>query len=345
MVEQNKAQDLVSIIIPVKTINQYIRKAIPYLLTLDYPNFEIIIVTDKKEKSPWETVKIISSGIVGPAKKRDLGEKNAAGKYIALIDDDAYPKSDWLKKALKHFKDKKVAAVCGPGISPPFTRFLEQVSDNISTSKLCWGNATFRNKPEGKVRAVDDYITANLIVRRSDYQKAGGFATTYWPGEDTSFCLNIVEKLRKKIIYDPEVIVYHYRRPFGSAYLKQVGGYGLHRGYFAKILPKTSLRLPYFIPSFFVIGGVGGILAIGTKIAIPTFAPYLLDKVISIYITILGTYGVLLVYELIKTLLKRRNVWTALLTPPGIIAVHVVYGMRFAQGFLLTRNLISKLRQ
>ncbi|MFH1895998.1 MAG: glycosyltransferase [bacterium] len=332
---RHPTSDLVSIVIPVKSINHYIREAVPYLLTLDYPNFEIIVVTDKLEKSPWPEVKIVVSGAVGPAQKRDLGEKKATGEYIALIDDDAYPQKDWLKKALPHFANEKVAAVCGPGVTPPHTNFLEKLSGIVSHSKLCWGNVTFRNQPEGRAREVDDYITANLIVRQSDYQAVGGFGTAYWPGEDTSFCLNIIEKLGKKIIYDPTVVVFHHRRPFGLPYLKQVAGYGLHRGYFAKILPKTSFRLPYFVPSLFVVGVLGGLGMVFLK----------MEKFVLAYTAILGIYGLLLILEFAKTLAKHKNFWLACLTPPAIFSVHLVYGARFLQGFLLTQNLISKLRR
>jgi len=335
----------VSIVIPVKSINHYIRKAIPYLLTLDYPNFEIIVVTDNKEKSPWNEVKIVASGVVGPAQKRDLGEKKSQGDYIAFIDDDAYPQKEWLKTALRHFTNEKVAAVCGPGTTPPHINFLEKLSSVISNSKLCWGNVTFRNRAEGKVREVDDYITANLIVRRSDYQTIGGFGTAYWPGEDTSFCLNIIEKLGKKIIYDPAVVVFHHRRPFGLPYLKQVAGYGLHRGYFAKILPKTSFRLPYFAPTFFVVGGVLGLGVLYARGKYPNFLPLPMDCAVQLYVMAVGTYLLLLFFEFVTTIFRSKNLLLALLTPPAIFLVHLTYGARFLQGFLLTSNLVSKLRQ
>lgn len=331
-----------SIIIPVQKINSFIRKAVPFLLSLDYPNFEIIIVTDKQETSPWKDIKIIG-GVVGPAQKRDAGEKVATGDYIALIDDDAYPHKDWLKNALKHFKRSEVAAVCGPGVAPPFGDLLEEAANEVSVSKLCWGNVTFRNRSEGDIREVDDYITANLIIRRSDYNKIGGFCNTYWPGEDTSFCLNIVEKLNKKIIYDPSVVVYHYRRRPGIPYLKQVGSYGLHRGYFARILPKTSFRLPYFVPSLFILGVIGGAIVTGIHISFPAFLPDMFAILTSMFFSFTLFYLFLLMWEFFK-ISFRRNIKLALLACFGIFSVHIWYGLRFLQGFLFTKNLISKYR-
>lgn len=343
MIKSNKFPKI-TIIIPVKKINRLVRRAVPYLLTLDYPNYEILIVTDEAQDSPWENIKIVASGGVGPAKKRDLAEKHSTGEILAFIDDDAYPRSDWLKNAVNHFNKQNVAAVCGPGINPPYRGLLEKAAGAVSESKLCWGNVTFRNKSEGIVREVDDFITANLLVRRSDYKAINGFSSAFWPGEDTSFCLNIVKQLDKKILYDPQVIVYHHRRLPGRPYLEQVGAYGLHRGFFAKKFPATSLRLAYFVPSVFVIGGLGGIGGLGLKLLRPDFSPLLVNVVVGTFLVALLTYLFLVGYEFFKTWFKHKNLWLALLVPPGIFSVHVIYGIQFLRG-LFKNELVSKLRK
>ena len=47
--------------------------------------------------------------------------------------------------------------------------------------------------------------------------------------------------------------VWHHRRAGLLAHLKQVGAYGLHRGYFFKKYPETSRKVLYCIPSLFVV--------------------------------------------------------------------------------------------
>ena len=90
----------VSIIVPVKEINDYVREAIPYHMKLDYPNFELIIfpdeVSDEELEDPIfsnERIRIISSGKTGPAQKRDMALKHAVGDIFAFTDDDAYIES------------------------------------------------------------------------------------------------------------------------------------------------------------------------------------------------------------------------------------------------------------
>ena len=93
----------VSIIIPIKEVNNYVEEAIPYLLDLDYKDYEIIILPDKESDKKFEKTRIITTGEIGPSEKRDIGAKKAKGELLAFIDDDAYPKKDWLKNVVLNF--------------------------------------------------------------------------------------------------------------------------------------------------------------------------------------------------------------------------------------------------
>src|SRR3989338_3792152 len=119
----------VSIIIAVKTWQKNLEECVAKCLNLDYPGFEIIIFPDAHERAfPAESlkyvpkgsvlIKIIPTGRVSPAQKRDIALNYAKGEIIAFIDDDAYPKNDWLKNAINNFADPLVAAVGGPAVTP-----------------------------------------------------------------------------------------------------------------------------------------------------------------------------------------------------------------------------------
>jgi cellulose synthase/poly-beta-1,6-N-acetylglucosamine synthase-like glycosyltransferase len=104
----------VSIIIPLKEINQNLKECIDSCLKLDYPNFEIIILPDKNSedfKTSSEKIRVIETGNITPPKKRDFALSKTDADILAFIDDDAYPVKDWLNNALVHFKDEEVAAV------------------------------------------------------------------------------------------------------------------------------------------------------------------------------------------------------------------------------------------
>jgi len=330
----------VSIVIPVIKINDFLRKeTIPALLKQNYDNLEIIIITDKSSKEKFPKTKIIPSWPkTGPADKRDLGVIKAKGEIIAFLDDDSYPEKNWLKKALQIFnsKNNNIAGVCGPTLTPPHNSLQQKASGYVWSTWLGSGGAGTYRADIVPRREVDDYPSVNLLVRKEDFLKIGGFDSHFWPGEDTKLCHDLVYKLGKKIIYDPEVLVYHHRRAVLKPHLQQIGRYALHRGHFIRILPKTSLRLGYLIPSFFVLWLFGGPILIFLLelfslcfLSIPLYLLYLLTT---------GLYCFLLLITGIRIYLKEKNLKLALLSMLAIFITHIVYGTLFIKG-LFSRKL------
>ena len=314
----------ISVIIPVEEFNPFLGESLPKYKDLDYPNFEVLVFTTKPCNKKFTKVKFIPepSYAKNPAKKRDLALKYAKGEWFAFIDDDAYPSESWLRNASRYFDDNIIAAICGPGVTPKNVSVLEKASGWVSASKLGGASYTYRFIPQSK-RYVDDYPSMNLIIRKKDFEKVGGFDSSFYPGEDTKLCLDITYGLNKKIIYDPNVLVYHHRRSLFKKHLLQNGKYGVHRGYFARTLPQTSRRLSYFIPTFFTLGILSG--PILYFLSYPLFL--LWTATVLIYIFLLSLTSVW-VYS------KEKNVRVSLLVIPGIFLTHIWYGIKFIQGFL-----------
>lgn len=313
----------VSIIIPVREINDYIREAIPHHLQLDYPDYEILIFPDEPSEETFPRTRIIPSGKTGPAEKRDMALEYAQGEILAFIDDDAYPRSDWLKNAVSHFDNPSVGAVGGPAVTAENDGVLRQASGKVYESFLCSGGYTYRYIP-GKLMDVEDLPSVNLIVRKDVFAQIGGYDSNFYPGEDTKLCLDIIKLAQKRIVYDPDVQVYHHRRKLFREHLKQSNNYALHRGYFAKVLPDTSRKFVYFVPSLFVLGLVAG----------PLLA-LLCPPLWYLYFSVLLLYFLLLVASTAN--LKNIRVW--ILSIAGVFLTHVGYGIGFVRG-LLSRELI-----
>lgn len=338
----------VSIIIAVKTWQKNLEECVSKCRALNSSDFEILILPDEPINRGYSQflssaakgmgaipVKIIPTGNVNPAKKRDLASKYAAGEIIAFIDDDAYPEKNWLKNALENFKDLNVAAVGGPAVTP-FEDTLEQkISGAVYASALVTpSNISFRyiQNPLRRKKEVDDIPSCNFLVRKSIMDELGGFNTDFWPGEDTKLCRDII-KLGKKIIYDPAVLVYHHRRKIFPDHFKQIANYALHRGYFVKRYPENSLRLPYFVPSIFLVFILGGaVLAL------------LNSALRALYFSVLALY-LLLVF--ISCIFNRLNITSGmnlcrkgLLISSvfiGIILTHLCYGFYFVKGLFANK--------
>lgn len=327
----NMKEPKVSVIIPVKAINDYIRESLPHLLNQDYQNFEIIIVTDfPTDEIKNKKVRIIPSGVIGPAKKRDLGAESAKGEILAFIDDDAYPvNKNWLRKAAVYFPaNRNIAAVGGPNLTPPNSNTFQKASGHVLSSYLISGPARFRYKKTGKVIECDDLPSCNLLVRKSVFDKIGGFDSAWWPGEDTKLCRDI-GAAGKKIVYDPSIQVYHYRRKDFKGYPQQIFNYAMHRGHFMKKIPENSLKLSYFIPSLFVIGLIAGFFL--------SFYSFYLK---IIYLSVLAIYIILMAIEA----LRAKELASILLFIPIGFITHIIYGVGIIVG-LLKPKLKSELRK
>ncbi len=311
---------LVSIVIACPSPSWMLDECVGAICAQTYTNWECIILPDADSSITLPTAcagsfRVIPTGKVRPAEKRNRGIQEARGEIVAFIDDDAYPDANWLEYAVRYFTEPDIGAVGGPGITPPGDKSLARIGGRVYDNILVSGNYRYRYKAGGVRKDVEDYPSCNLFVRKDLLDRIGGYRTDFWPGEDTLLCKDIIDNW-KRIIYDPWIVVYHHRRPLFLSHLRQLGRYGFHRGYFCKRFPSNSLRLSYFIPTLFDLYLVSLLFLWPWPI---TFIP-------------LAFY---LVVVLLTTINWRLHVW--LLTALGVIASHITYGFRFLQGLLARR--------
>ena len=342
---------LVSIVIACPKDSWMLQECLAAIRGQSYENWECIVLPDETDDCsivrlkdcsdlPGEaaieqsnnpnnrTIRVIATGKVRPAEKRNIGIREAKGEIVAFIDDDAYPDAHWLEYAIKYFGEKEIGAVGGPGVTPPGDKQLARIGGRVYDNWLVSGNYRYRYKAGGVRKDVDDYPSCNLFVRKDILDKIGGYRTDFWPGEDTLLCKDIIDNW-KRIVYDPWVIVYHHRRPLFLPHLRQLGRYAFHRGYFCKRFPSNSLRLSYFVPTFFdlyllFLAVVGVLNLTGIDAVRITFHHW-------------GYWPAWLYLALVAvtTFSFKPHHW--ILTALGVIASHVWYGIRFIQGLLAAK--------
>ncbi|HUU26182.1 MAG TPA: glycosyltransferase [archaeon] len=311
----------VSIVIAVGPYNDNLVESLEACLRLDYPDFEVLVFPDEPFNWPDPRVRVIPTGKEMPSHKRDRAIGEATGEIIAFLDDDAYPIADWLTNAVRAFHWPEVASVGGPALTPPSDSLRQQASGDIYASPLVGGPYTYRYL-QGRYREVEDYPTCNLLVRRDVFERLGGFDTEYWPGEDTFFCLKIVRDLKLKIVYEPDAIVYHHRREVYRGHLAQIKSYALHRGYFVKKFPETSLRPAYFLPSVLALG-----LSLGWVFS------FLWAPLAALYLAGLAAYLAAALLAASVSMHPMR-IWYV---SSGIVLSHLTYGLYFIRGLLASR--------
>lgn len=327
---------LISVIIPVNKLSYYLLfENLPAFADQTFKHFEVIVLPNEHSQydltllKKYSWLRIIPTGsLTKPAEKRNLGAKNAVGKYIAFIDDDAFPKTDWLEKA-SELLSITVPAVCGPGILPARTNYWEKIFDQVISSR--WGSGTYSYRfVPGKKRSVDDYPSMNFILARKLFLKLGGFKGNYWPGEDSKLCEDLVYKEKKQIIYHPGIIVYHHRRNNLTSFLKQHANYGFHRGAFFAHGDKNSRRIVYLLPTFFVIYLVGSSLFLLFSLYKPV------DRSLTTIVLIPFMVYLFFFSQLFfKSLLESKNLIIAVMTPLVLFFTHVDYGIIFLKGIFI----------
>jgi cellulose synthase/poly-beta-1,6-N-acetylglucosamine synthase-like glycosyltransferase len=309
----------VSVIVPLKRLNDYVAECLRHLRLQTYTNFDVYVITDEAQTLDVDGIDVhfLASGPVPPNIKRMQAAQQSDAPIVALIDDDAYPTPQWLESAVAHFADPEVVAVGGPAVTPPHDGAGQQVSGAVYASRLVSASYVYRYLPRDQ-REVDDYPSCNLIVRRAPFLEHVPQCLRYWPGEDTKLCLLLTKDSGKRIVYDPAVAVFHHRRNIFWGHFKQVWNYAVHRGFFAKRYPETSLRPAYFIPSAFLVSNLA-------------ILPLLLIPAIRIPLLAVAFFYTLLV---LRSALGSRRFHRAnpAAVAVGIYLTHVTYGLGFLLG-------------
>lgn len=310
----------VSVVIPLKRINAYLRESLESLRRQKYRNFDVFVITDAPESFEVEglDVKWLSSGPVPPNIKRMQAAKESTAQIVALLDDDAYPIEEWLATAVRHFADESVVGVGGPGVTPPQDPPAQQASGAVYVSPLVSARYTYRYVPES-CRDVDDYPSCNLMVRRVPFLRWVPECVKYWPGEDTKLCMLLTQD-GSRIVYEPGAVVYHHRRKLFWGHFRQVWNYAVHRGFFAKRYPETSLRPAYFVPSLFVLGNI---------VVLALFA---MQHVRLAAVALAAVYACIVLFSALST--RRSHPANPIVVSLGIYLTHLTYGCGFLLGLL-----------
>lgn len=201
-----------------------------------------------------------NAGARGASGARNTGVASSNGDVVVFLDDDAHASRDWLDRLLAHFTDPGVAGVGGR-------------TDPIwATARPSWFpgefgwtvGASYAGLPTQTAR-VRNVWTCNMAVRRSAFEKAGGFREDFGKvgtvsrPEDTDLCLRVNSGAW---LYDPASVVGHrvpaHRATFryflvrcfnegrGKAGLAALNGAGastsLERGYATRVLPRAFWR-------------------------------------------------------------------------------------------------------
>jgi GT2 family glycosyltransferase len=242
----------IAVVVPVASANERTRRCLRACAALTYEPRTIAVVTERPLALPDDPhfVNIITGAayVTSPAEKRDAAAAALPdADAFAYLDDDAYPEPDWLDDvaaALGRYPG--AAGIGGPGLMPDDQRFWERVSAAVMETKLGSGPLRFRFWRDAP-RACDDFPAYDLTIRKTWLEKAGGWATDWYGGEDTALCARLADA-GGEIRYDPECAVYHYRRSLVPNHIWQIQNIGRSRGCLIRSGQRRSRRWAFAGP-------------------------------------------------------------------------------------------------
>ena len=215
-----------NIIIPSIKFEKELLDCLRSLEKINYKNFIVTVVLDEDKEKFFPKLKYqLNKMIVGKinmSKKRNLAAKKFKSDYIAFLDSDAHPNSNWLKEANKYFFKEKNLITGGPSI--PFLKqtYCEMLCHYCKRSFFLNGHLAYR-KYMSKKKYTDDWLeSCNLLLSRGFYLKNNGQNEKFYIGEDQEFFKRIKRNNKNlKILFCPKLFVYHKERSIKKFFLQR----------------------------------------------------------------------------------------------------------------------------
>ncbi len=230
-------QPFFSIIIPTYNRPKQLADCLKLLIQSDYSRdrFEVIVVDDGG-KMPLQSVVarfhdrcdiiLITLPHAGPALARNMGAVRAKGTILVFIDDDCIIAPNWLNTLETRFAEIRDCVIGG------YTR--NALPDNLysTASQLL---VDYLYKYYNSNRAYF-FASNNLALPKDIFHALGGFDKTFplAAGEDREFCDRLLHN-GYRMIYAPEVLVYHSHSLTFYTFWRQQFNYGRGAYYFRKI--------------------------------------------------------------------------------------------------------------
>ncbi len=233
----------ISVIIPARNAEDTIENCLRSLTELGYPKdrMEVIIADGLSSDRTREIAEAYGANvIVNPGKSvvsgRNVGFEAAQGQLIAFSDADCTVDRAWLKNCVKYFDDEKVAGVGGPNLVPDdesnFSKAVGLIFDYAFFFRAGAPTKVFNKVIESRAHG------ANAIYRRDALRRVMPVDEDMVEGEDVVMTAKI-KRLGYKLLYVPDVLVFHRRRTTPRKWWHQMYRYGLGRVLTAKKMPET----------------------------------------------------------------------------------------------------------
>jgi glycosyltransferase involved in cell wall biosynthesis len=220
---------LVSIVIPCRNEERFIKSCLDSVIDQDYPKdrIEIIIIDGMSEDGTRPIVEQYSQKqafvklLVNPDRitpcALNIGIKEAKGEVIIRMDAHAKYKNDYISKCVKYLYEYKADNVGGTMVTLPQQNTISCLAIvSVLTSRFGVGNSDFRTGTR-QPKATDTVFGG--CYRKDVFDKIGYFNEKLVRNQDLEFNLRL-KKSGGKIILVPEIVSYYYPKPSLGEFFK-----------------------------------------------------------------------------------------------------------------------------
>jgi glycosyltransferase involved in cell wall biosynthesis len=244
----------VSIVIPVRNEEHYMEQCIASLKKLDYPadKLEIIFADGRSTDRTAEIARANGCRVVdNPGLKisagRNQGFAASKGQIIVFTDADCVFDTVWLKTAVLHFKDDRIAGLSGP------TRVPREQNDFGKAVGAVFGlagmiGATVHHETVDAVYETDDLPGCNAFYRREALAAVMPTNTLLRSNEDVEMNAYI-RREGFRLFMTPDVQVQHFKRTSSRGFWKQMQIFAAGRAQLAR-RDRTFLKFSHEFAAF-----------------------------------------------------------------------------------------------
>lgn len=188
-----------SVVINTDNRIDYLKRTLSGLKYLDYPHFEVCVVSGPTEdgtkallSAMGDAIKVADCPVRNLSVSRNMGIAMAAGDVVVFIDDDSVPEAEWLTDLAAGYSDQTVGAVGGFVYD---NTGLDFQAKYVTTNRL--GYAANWQVPAPHLNfphSVDfpHLLGTNCSFRRSALLEIGGFDEEYeYFLDETDVCCRI----------------------------------------------------------------------------------------------------------------------------------------------------------
>jgi GT2 family glycosyltransferase len=202
------------------------RQALTLLAEITPPCYEVVIVDNASTDGTADALRAVDGALIlrnpgnlgfGPANNQ--GAALARGRYLLLLNSDAWVRPGWLEPLVDVADADPGIAAVAPKLLYPDGRLQEAGSIIWRDGRVRqYGDGDLPNRSEYLFRRTVDYASAAcLLVRRSAFVGVGGFDPRFAPMyyEDVDLCLALAAA-GGRIVYQPRSVVEHVRGGSGG---------------------------------------------------------------------------------------------------------------------------------